>query len=53
MLHGWACDLGARKFWEAAVRRLGSGGTPGLDETAARVAAGETDPWTAAARLTG
>lgn len=38
---------------EAAVRRLGSGGTPGLEETAARVAAGETDPWTAAARLAG
>lgn len=38
---------------EAAVRRLGSGGTPGLEETAARAAAGEIDPWTAAARLTG
>lgn len=38
---------------EAAVRRLGIGGTPGLDEAAARAAAGETDPWTAAARLTG
>lgn len=38
---------------EAAVRRLGSGGIPGLEETAARVAAGETDPWTAAARLAG
>lgn len=38
---------------EAAVRRLGAGPAPGLDEAAARVAAGEVDPWTAAARLPG
>lgn len=38
---------------EAAVRRLGAGETPGLDEAAAEVAAGEVDPWTAAARLLG
>lgn len=38
---------------EAAVRRLDAGETPGLDEAAAQVAAGEVDPWTAAARLLG
>lgn len=38
---------------EAAVRRLTAGPTPGLEEAAARAAAGEVDPWTAAARLSG